>query len=723
MKQLYFTSLLLLTLSFGFAQPANDDCSNAQIITVSTTNLNVPFDINTATLNNQEGCSGTTADYADVWFEFTMPTNGNLYIDGSLSWNQFAIYDSCGGTELNCFSSNGLLDNLVSGTTYTLRVFRASGTANNTSYQSFSIIAYDTVTNDDCTSSENISVTATNTTVNFEIAGAEINNEVGCSGTINDYLDIWYDFTMPFDGNLYIEGSISWNNFALYDTCSGTEIQCGSANEFVEGLISGTNYKLRVFRTVATADNTSYKAFSIVAYQSVANDTCAAAENITVTTTGSTVNFEIAGAEINNEEGCSGTTNDYLDIWYDFTMPVNGNLYIDGSINWNNFALYDACSGTEIQCGSANEFIEGLTATTNYKLRVFRTIATADNNSYKSFFIRAFETVTNDDCASAENITVTTDQQTINFDIGGASINNEEGCTGTTNDYADIWYEFTMPVNGNLLVNGAINWNNFALYDACSGTEIQCGSSSEQFDGLTATTNYKLRVFRTLANTDNNNYRSFTIQAFEIITNDDCASAETINVLSGTPTTVNFGIAGANVNNEEGCSGGTVADYADIWYDFTMPEDGFIIIDGTINWNNFAVYDACAGTQLGCFSASGNVGGLTNGTTYKLRLFRGASTATNTNYKSFTIESSATLSTDDLSLDKKVTIFPNPAEDFVQIKTSLDIDLISLYDINGRLILDIPYTERLSLEHLDSGVYFLKLKSKNLITTKKIIKN
>ncbi|RAJ18191.1 T9SS type A sorting domain-containing protein [Olleya aquimaris] len=723
MKQLYLVSLLLLTLSFGFAQPANDDCSNAQIITVSTTNLNVPFDINTATLNNQEGCSGTTADYADVWFEFTMPTNGNLYIDGSLSWNQFAIYDSCGGTELNCFSSNGLLDNLASGTTYKLRVFRGSGTASNTSYQNFNIIAFDSVTNDDCASSENITVSATPTTVNFEIGGAQINNEEGCTGTTNNYLDVWYDFTMPFDGNLYIGGDISWNNFALYDACSGTEIQCGNTNEFIEGLSSGTTYKLRVFRTIANADNSSYKSFSIVAYQSVANDTCATSENITVSTTASTVNFEIGGAEINNEEGCTSTTADYLDIWYDFTMPVSGNLYIDGSLSWNNFALYDACGGTLIQCGSSNEFIEGLTATTNYKLRVFRTVANADNTSYKSFSIIAYETVTNDDCASAENITLTTDQQTINFEIGGASINNEEGCTSTMNDYADIWYEFTMPVNGNVYVNGAINWNNFALYDACNGNLIQCGSSSEQFDGLTATTNYKLRVFRTLANTDNNGYRSFTIQAFEIINNDDCATAETINVLSGTPTTINFGIAGASINNEEGCSGGTVADYADIWYQFTMPEDGYIIIDGTINWNNFALYDACSGTELGCFSASGNIGGLTNGNTYLLRVFRGASTATNTSYKSFTIESSATLSTTNFNLEQSITVYPNPTSSVITISGSVAIQYLEVYSLLGQPVLKVNTQNQIDLTSLEAGMYVLNIHTKQGILTKKIIKN
>ena len=95
-----------------------------------------------------------------------------------------------------------------------------------------------------------------------------------------------------------------------------------------------------------------------------------------------------------------------------------------------------------------------------YKLRVFRLLSNADNAGYKSFSIQAFQEATNDDCTSAETISViTTSATTVNFEIAGADINNEVGCSGITNDYADIWYEFTMPVNGNVFVSGSISWN------------------------------------------------------------------------------------------------------------------------------------------------------------------------------------------------------------------------------------------------------------------------
>ena len=719
MKKRYFFILTLLLSTFTFAQPANDDCTNATSITVSNTSTNYTFDINTAVLNNETICS-STEDFADVWFEFTMPYDGNVFVNGFLSWNNFALYTTCGGAEIDCGESSNLFANLSSGTTYFLQVYRPTATASNANYQSFDIQSFPAATNDDCATSENITVSTSASTIDFEIGGATINNEIGCSGDASNYVDIWYDFTMPVNGNLFVNGTLSWNNFGLYDACGGTLIQCDYTNSYFNELTAGTTYKLRLFRTEALADN-AYTSFTIQAFESVSNDDCASAENISVTTTESTVNFEIGGATINNEEGCPGTTEDYLDIWYHFTMPVNGNLYVSGSLSWNNFGLYDACNSTLIQCGNTNELFTDLTAGNDYKLRVFRTITNAHQSNYKSFTVQAFENVSNDDCASAENINVTTTESTIDFEIGGATINNETGCTATTDDYADIWYAFTMPVNGNLYVNGTLSWNNFGLYDACNGTLIQCGNTNELFTDLTAASNYKLRVFRTVELADNSNYKSFNIQAFEIINNDDCASAENITV-TNTPTTVNFGIAGATINNEIGCSGTSAEDYADVWYAFTMPIDGYIVIDGTLSWNNFALYDTCNGNELGCFSNEGTIAGLTNGTTYKLRVFRTLALANNDSYKSFTIHSTETLSSNNTSLENSIGVYPNPADTMLQITNTENhtIKSVTLFNILGKSVLSTT-SKTIDISTYPTGIYLIKITTEKGAVTKKIV--
>ncbi|WP_203256432.1 T9SS type A sorting domain-containing protein [Hyunsoonleella ulvae] len=715
MKHFYLI-LCLACLQITFGQPANDDCANAELITIDTSLTSFTFEIIDATVNNELGCT-TTADYVDVWYEFTMPFNGNLYINGVTSWNNFALYDACNGNVIQCGNNNQFISGLTSGTNYKLRVFRTVALASNGS-TSFGIQAFEEVTNDTCAAAETITVTTEALTYDFNIGGAEVLNEIGCDSTA-DYVDIWYEFTMPVTGTLYINAVTSWNNFTLYDACNGNRIQCGTNNQFISGLTSGTNYKLRVFRTVSLADN-AFTSFDIQAFEEVTNDTCASAETITVTTEALTYDFNIGGAEVLNEIGCDSTA-DYVDIWYEFTMPVNGNLYINAVTSWNNFTLYDACNGNVIQCGTNNQFISGLTSGTNYKLRVFRTVSLADNG-FTSFGIQAFEEVTNDTCATAETITVTTEALTYDFNIGGAEVLNEVGCDSTA-DYVNIWYEFTMPVNGNLYINGVTSWNNFALYDACNGNMIQCGNNNQFISGLTNGTNYKLRVFRTVSLADNA-FTSFGIQAFEEVTNDTCASAENFTVTEGSITTINFEIGGATVNNETGCTTGTNEDYVDIWYSFEMPLNGDIEIDGNITWNNFAFFDDCmANNSLACFEESGTVTNLSANNTYWIRVFRTIDLADNTANTSFNISIANSLSTTTFT-NADVRVYPNPTNDVINIHSNKSFDTLELYNIQGKKIISVKSQNKLSIGSLESGIYILKIKSQqNKQVVKRIVIN
>ncbi|WP_165454358.1 T9SS type A sorting domain-containing protein [Hyunsoonleella pacifica] len=716
MKQFYLI-LCLASLQITFGQPANDNCANAELITIDTSLTSFTFEIVDASVNNELGCT-TTDDYVDVWYEFTMPVNGNLYINGVSSWNNFALYDACNGNIIQCGTNSQFISGLTSGTNYKLRVFRTVALAGN-GFTSFGIQAFEEVTNDTCATAAPITVATEAISYDFNIGGAEVLNEIGCDST-EDYVDIWYEFTMPVTGNLHINGTTSWNNFALFDACNGNRIKCGTNSQFISGLTSGTNYKLRVFRSVTLADN-GFTSFGIQAFEEVTNDTCATAEPITVEIIEElTYDFNIGGAQMLNEVGCD-STEDYVDIWYEFTMPVNGNLYINGFTSWNNFALYDACNGNRIQCGTNSQFISGLTNGTNYKLRVFRTVALADN-AFTSFGVKAFEEVTNDTCAAPETITVTTEALTYSFNIGGAEVLNEVGCD-STEDYVDIWHEFTMPVNGNLYINSATSWNNFALYDACNGNLIQCGTNNQFISGLTSGTNYKLRVFRTVALADNS-FTSFDIQAFEDATNDTCAAAETFTLTEGTITTINFEIGGATVNNETGCTTGINEDYVDVWYSFEMPLNGAIEIDGNTTWNNFAIFDDCMGnTSLACFEESGTVTNLSANGTYWIRVFRTIDLADNTANTSFNISITNSLSTTTFT-KADVRVFPNPTNNIINIHSNKSFDTLELYTIQGKKIISVKSQNKLSIDSLESGIYILKIKSQqNKQVVKRIVIN
>ena len=125
MKKNYVLLLVVLISQLSFSQAANDMCSTAENIVISTESSQINFDISTATINNESGCEELTLEnYADIWYEFTMPTNGNVFVNGNIGWNNFALYSSCSSDAIKCGGANALFEKLTKGEVYLLRVFR-----------------------------------------------------------------------------------------------------------------------------------------------------------------------------------------------------------------------------------------------------------------------------------------------------------------------------------------------------------------------------------------------------------------------------------------------------------------------------------------------------------------------------------------------------------------------------------------------------------------------
>jgi len=71
------------------------------------------------------------------------------------------------------------------------------------------------------------------------------------------------------------------------------------------------------------------------------------------------------------------------------------------------------------------------------------------------------------------------------------------------------------------------------------------------------------------------------------------------------------------------------------------------------------------------------------------------------------------------------SIYPNPAENFVQLKAVSNIEYIEVFDISGRRILqDTPNqkTKKLNINSLSNGVYFIKIRIEGLLGSTKLIK-
>ncbi len=82
---------------------------------------------------------------------------------------------------------------------------------------------------------------------------------------------------------------------------------------------------------------------------------------------------------------------------------------------------------------------------------------------------------------------------------------------------------------------------------------------------------------------------------------------------------------------------------------------------------------------------------------------------------------------DFISIEKNITIFPNPATDILQINIGNgflenDVQTISIYDLKGSLVSKTPeFTPSLNIKNLSKGTYFVKIQFSNSTVTKKLL--
>ncbi len=757
--RMYRTSNLAFTSNYNsFTISAHESITNdfaltSENITVSNTLNTINFDPIAAEGEDVADRPSCLNEFGinyprSVWYHFTMPFDGNLYVDGNNSTlNSFEIYNVDATVQLNCFSKNGITPNLVAGTEYKVRVFRSAYNLTNLySTQVFTIIAYEIPSNDDCVNSVTIPLTETLTQFDFSLSGTVPNTESSCvaAGT---YYDVWYDFTMPsIPSNLYIEGNNGGNKYTIYDACGGTELACFDASistynkEIITNLSANTSYKLRVFRVesnTGTLSGLTFENFKIRTYPKNTNTNCATSETVVVSETELTLYPNFAGADLlENQTVCTQPNNDYYDVWYSFEMPVSGNLTLTSTGYYNYYELFDTCGGTSLSCASGNNTMQNLSAGVTYKLRISRKETDLEfNPDYNSSFkIVALAIANNDTCATSENITVSETENTVNFEIISAQLNNEEGCSGSTpQNYADVWYDFTMPsfdggaiTQGNIYIDAVAPLNKISIYDTCGGTEIACFENSKMVENLISGTNYKIRVYRTETDYTNVYYKSFKITAFADSQNDDCVTSQNINVAAAT-STINFEFGGAQSNLETIC--GVENTYVDIWYSFTLAENGSLQISNGSAYDGFELYDACAGTLIDCFiTSNGSFDNLITGTNYSLRVFR-PQNQNQHSVRSFNVTFQSTLGVNDESFLSQVKVYPNPTTDFVNLKFSLISEYqMELFDITGRKLVSQEFSSNASKIDMNSfanGVYFINIKdiTNNQFKVIRIIKN
>lgn len=72
-------------------------------------------------------------------------------------------------------------------------------------------------------------------------------------------------------------------------------------------------------------------------------------------------------------------------------------------------------------------------------------------------------------------------------------------------------------------------------------------------------------------------------------------------------------------------------------------------------------------------------------------------------------------------LQNSIVVYPNPTSETINISSTIPINKIELYDLLGKLVLTTKEVNKLKINQLETGTYFLKLISEKGNVIKKII--
>ncbi len=354
---LKITGLTLLCLSFAFtafAQPINDNPSNAIHLTVTPTfsfEWYATFLATDSNVQPQPDCGNYSG--GDVWFKVTVPSTGNLRIDVKANENPkfvMALYrGTIGNLDLHICSTTGangqinsridLADDMFADEVVYLRVFRFGTTAG----ADFRISAY----NNESTIENSCPETAillSNDGRNF-IMGAYSSESATTTSSVPPPTcgayngnDVWFKTEVPMNGKMVIEtnpGTITpvvtaytgtIGNLVEYD-CSLSGLTDNGGEIIIDDpMLAGEELHIRVFGHNQVGGGT----FDIVALP-LQDDICMNAVELTdIAVTETYTRYTNQYAEMATN-GTQATCGSFVgkDIWFTVTVPSNGKLTLD----------------------------------------------------------------------------------------------------------------------------------------------------------------------------------------------------------------------------------------------------------------------------------------------------------------------------------------------------------------------------------------------------------
>ncbi len=245
--------------------PDNEDCANAINLTVYPLYQGNGHELFQSTINATDSgihpsCDNTGTNL-DLWYSVTVPNNESGFeIKTSGPGGDYikaAVYDNCGGNEIDCFSigHSKIVEGLTGGETYYIQIWHDDNNASN-----FYIVIESLPMppdNEDCASAINLPIYPEGQSAGNELyqstllaTDSQVHPSCDNSGT---NLDVWYSVDLPAGENgfqIITNGPTGAEiEAAIYDDCNGNELDCfsNSTNKIITGLTGGQTYYIQVW--------------------------------------------------------------------------------------------------------------------------------------------------------------------------------------------------------------------------------------------------------------------------------------------------------------------------------------------------------------------------------------------------------------------------------------------------------------------------------------------
>jgi Secretion system C-terminal sorting domain len=410
MKKHLLTFFLVMGFFFSeslFAQPANDNCADAAIVTEGMNQAFENWDATTDGADHAVDCASTGATpavtYNDIWYSYTATITGQVEwtMCGTASFDtKIYVYDGTAACPpgdddiITCSEDTGgcagatsaVVFDAVAGNTYLLRLGAyGNGAPGDFGSGTFNLGEYDPPpgpANNNCANAEVISFV---TDFPFTNVGATTdgpahpNNPCFGFGDNTVQMDIWYSFTAP------VTGSAEWSvcNLADFDTrlavynagatcplsdadlyaCNDDGPGCANfTSKVIFDIVQGETYLLRFGGYDGDTGTGTMNLIDIIPPTPPVNDLCTEPSDAYIVTAEQADNFEgfIDGSTIASSfdsdqfifPKCITNTNggEFGDVWYTFNTMGNTNLEVRFFSNTNDaeyyFDLWDNCDTT-----------------------------------------------------------------------------------------------------------------------------------------------------------------------------------------------------------------------------------------------------------------------------------------------------------------------------------------------------------------------------------------